>query len=164
VRRSLASGQLRQLAPVRFLPGMAPAEEENAETQKDEGGAGDAQPKKEQGERNAPHGLQRDEQVLALESGPIETGGARPRVSMGLLPARSTAHERGVGGGHGATSFSRGATGSGRTGVGVRAAESGPTGDVRVVIRVCAVRAVMDTCRRPGSDARATAVTVIWRT
>ena len=72
MRRSLPSGQLRQLAPVRFLPWVAPAEEENAETQKDEGGAGNAEPKKEQGERNAPHGLQREEQLLALERGPIE--------------------------------------------------------------------------------------------
>jgi hypothetical protein len=99
------------------------AGEENADTQKDEGGAGNAEPKKEQGERNAPHGLQRVEQLLALERGPIETGAARQRVSSGLLPARSTAHQRGVGGGHGSYVLqSRGAAGNGRTGVGLRAA------------------------------------------
>ena len=106
---SLASGQLRQLAPVRFLLWVAPAEEENADTQKDEGGAGNAEPKKEQGERNAPHGLQREEQLLALERGPIETGGARPRVITGLLPASVDGSSRAVSAVvMGATSFSRG--------------------------------------------------------
>jgi hypothetical protein len=76
VRRRLPSGRL-QSGSLPVLPRMAPAEEENADTQEDEGGAGNAEPEKEQGERDAPHGPQREEQLLPLERGLLETGDAR---------------------------------------------------------------------------------------
>ena len=130
MRRPLPIGAATATGSFRFLPWTAPAEEENADTQKDESEAGNAEPKKEQGERNARHGLQREEELLAFEPEPLESGNARPRVSTGLLSAMSTAQQGGVGGGHGGLRPSvEGATDSGRTGRwDVGGAVSGPTG------------------------------------
>jgi len=55
--RRLSSAQVRQLSsPFRFTS-MTRAEEEDSDYQGDEGGAGDAEPKKEQCERNPAYGL-----------------------------------------------------------------------------------------------------------